>query len=101
MSDRFENAYVDEKIVLTFDFQDELGAGEALEGTPTVGVSVLQGTDPVPENLLNGLPGIVESAVLVPVDPTAAAVDYRIKVLVATSNPQKVLACIGRLYVEA
>ena len=55
----------------------------------------------MPENLLNGLPGIVESAVLVPVDPTAAAVDYRIKVLVATSNPQKVLACIGRLYVEA
>lgn len=100
MRDRFENAFVDEKIILTFDFLDELATGETLAGTPTVTVSVIEGVDAAPAELLNGAAAIVGAAVLVPVDPTVSGVDYRIKVLVSTSNPQKVLACVGRLYVE-
>lgn len=100
MLDRFENAYAQEKLVLAFQYGDELEAGETLTGTPAAAVTVLQGTDPAPDTLLNGAPLIVGSDVLVPIDPTVSDVDYRIKVVVPTSNPQKVLACVGRLYVE-
>lgn len=100
MPDRFENAYTQEKLVLAFEYGAELDAGETLTGAPTAAVNVLQGTDSAPADLLNGPPIIVGSDVLVPIDPTVADVDYRIKVVVPTSNPQKVLACVGRLYVE-
>ncbi len=99
-TDRFPNLFIGEKKVLTFDFADELPSGVSLTGTPTVAVVVTSGTDAAPAELFNGAPGIVGDAVLVPVDPTVEAVEYRLKVLVATTDAQLVLACVGYLYIE-
>jgi hypothetical protein len=99
MSDRFPNLLVGEKRVLAFRFTDELDAGETLQGTPTVSVSVLSGTDATPAAIVSGAPGVSSPDVLVTVAPAVAAVEYRIEVLIATSNTNKVLACVGQLYV--
>jgi len=101
MDQRFSNAYIGEKVVLTFDYSAELEAGETLVGTPSVDVKVTLGSDPAPGDVTNGAPGIVGSAVLLPIDPTVGGVEYRFKMLAPTSNPLKLLACVGKLYVEA
>lgn len=100
MEERFSNAYVGEKLILTFDYTDELAVGESLAGTPTVDVKVTLGTDATPTAVLNGTPTIVGSAVLLPIDPATADVEYRFKMLTQTTNANKLLACVGKLYVE-
>lgn len=98
--DRFENKLAAEKLVLAFEFGAELDAGESLSGTPTVAVTVIYGVDASPEAILNGSPAIVGSDVLLPVKAGVAGVDYRILVTSETTNPNKLLARVGRLYVE-
>lgn len=100
-SDRFRNAVVGEKLILAFDFADDLPDGAELSTVDSASVKVLSGTDDTPASLLNGSPQIIPPAhVLVPVDPTVGGVDYRIKVLADTSTALRRLACVGRLYVE-
>lgn len=100
-SDRFRNAVVGEKLILAFDFADDLPDGAELSTVDSASVKVLSGTDDTPASLLNGIPQIIPPAhVLVPVDPTVGGVDYRIKVLADTSTALRRLACVGRLYVE-
>lgn len=92
---------VGEKLILAFDFADDLPDGAELSTVDSASVKVLSGTDDTPASLLNGSPQIIPPAhVLVPVDPTVGGVDYRIKVLADTSTALRRLACVGRLYVE-
>jgi len=100
-TDRFPNLFIGEKKVLAFDFSYDLRGGATLTGTPVVEITVLSGTDGVPADLANGAAVIVGEYVLLPVDPLLEDVDYRIKVLVDTSNAQLRPARIGRLYVES
>ena len=98
--DRFPNKLADEKLILAFEYGEELDSGETLTGTPTVSVAVRSGTDATPEALLNGTPAIVGSDVLLPVKGGIVGVDYQIEVVCPTSNSNKVLARIGKLYIE-
>lgn len=98
--DRFENKLAPEKLVLAFAFGEELDAGESLTAVQSAVVTVLSGTDATPSDLLNGSAAIVGTDVLVPVKAGVGGVDYRLRIVVATSNASKVLARDGRLYVE-
>lgn len=82
-----------EKVVLTFDFSDGLAVGETLTGTPTVTVAMALGSDATPAALLNGAAALdgSEKMVLVPVQAGIDRCEYLIKVVVATSNAQKIL----------
>lgn len=99
--DRFGNKNDAEKLVLAFEFGAELDTGESLTGTPTVTITVLTGTDAAPNDVKNGDPAIVGTDVLLPVKGGIVGVDYQIEVVCATSNSNKVLARIGKLYIEA
>ncbi len=102
-----------EKAVLTFDFSSELAAGETLTGTPTVSVSLEEGADPNPSDLLNG-DGAINSATITRVNGTTIAIAsafqqpvkagvsgcvYGIEVICETTNSNKVLAFTGLLRV--
>lgn len=96
-----------EAIPLAFDFSAELATGELLSGTPTVTVtaSLSQngGTlDPTPDNILNGPGGLdtTRTKVVQPVWQGMDLNDYEVKVLVNTTNANKVLATAGILPVR-
>lgn len=99
MIKRFDDIYVGEKAVLTFDFSSELDAGETLTGAITVSVSLARGTDATPANILNGAAAFdaTSKMVLQGVQVANASCEYRIKVLAPTTNPKKVLARVGLL----
>ena len=44
----------DEKVLLTFDFTNELAADEVLTGTPVVKYATVEGTDASPGDIANG-----------------------------------------------
>lgn len=91
------------KNVLTFDFSLGLAAGETLTGTPTVTVETLFGTDAAPAALLNGSAVLSTDAlsVLVPVKAGVDGVQYKITVVVGTSNTLKTLAMTAALAVRS
>lgn len=99
--DRFRNAHVGERLILAFDYSDDIPSGQQITSVVSVSVTVLEGTDPAQDALRNGAAVVVsESLVLVPVKADVADVDYRVSVLVDTTTALRRLACAGRLYVE-
>lgn len=98
--DRFGNKRVSEKLVLAFEFLDELATGEALVAVSSTTVKVLDGADATPEQIINGVATIVGADVLLPVKGGVAGCDYQIEVVATTSNVNKTMARVGRLYVE-
>jgi hypothetical protein len=77
-----------EKAVLTFNMAPGLFGGNTLFGTPSVTVSVYQGTDPNPSALLNGAPGLDASStmILIPVQGGLPTVQYLFEVECATQQ---------------
>lgn len=88
-----------EQVVVTFDFTDALDAGETLSGTIATSVITVLGIDVSPASILNGVAAydITSKKVIQPVKAGLADHDYAIKVICATSNPQKVLALVAHL----
>jgi hypothetical protein len=84
---------------LTFNFAPDLAAGETLTGTPSITVTVLQGTDPSPQAILNG-PAAFDQTLTMVIQPSIGGlngVDYQLIMTVPTTNPAKVLTLRGRL----
>lgn len=88
-----------EAVVLTFDFTNDLAAGETLTGAITTQVTVYFGTDASPSALLNGAASYAggNTKVQVPVHAGLEGVHYQVKVICATTNPLKTLAMVGVL----
>lgn len=88
-----------EAVVVTFDFTDALDTGETLTGAITTTVTTALGVDASPSAVLNGSAtyGAGNKTVLVPVKGGLADHDYAIKVVVATTNAQKILALVAHL----
>lgn len=102
MTKRFDSKDPAEKVVLTFDFSDELAAGETLSGPITVSVSVAFGTDPMPGDIINGSAAYDgdQLTVMQPVHGGVNGCDYYIKAVAGTTNPNKTLARAGILPVR-
>lgn len=92
-----------EKVVLTFDFTNALNAGETLNGSATVSVSVRTGNDTNPAAILNGAPSADQTGklLLVPVQGGNDSTDYLITVIAQTSNSFKAPGISGLLSVRA
>lgn len=88
-----EEKYADEKRVLSFDFTDDLDAGETISGVVVVSVSVARGNDAAPNAILNGVSAIdaTSKIVLQGVQGGIKGAEYLIKVIAPTNNPKKVL----------
>ena len=88
-----------EQVVITFDFEAALGAGETLSGTIATSVTTVLGSDTTPTAILNGVATYDSTSmrVLLPVKGGLPDHDYAIKVVCATSNAQKVLALVAHL----
>ena len=88
-----------EAVVLTFDFAPALEAGETLAGTIATSVTAALGADATPQRVLNGgaVFGAGNTSVLVPVKGGLVDHDYAVKIVVATTNPAKVLALVAHL----
>lgn len=99
MTQVLETKDVEEDVVITFDFSNELATGETLSGTPVVTVSVVKGADASPSAILNGSAVMSSDAkkVLQPVVDGAEGVEYQLKCVCSTSNVNKKLARIGIL----
>lgn len=98
--DRFGNKRTSEKLVLAFEFSDELATGETLAAVSSTTVTVLAGDDASPAQILNGVPAIVGSDVLVAVKGGVVGCDYQIETVATTTNANKTLARVGKLYIE-
>lgn len=104
---RFPEKDPAEAVPLAFNFTSDLLTSELLSGTPTVTVTaeVSQdgGTlDPTPANILNG-PATLDSTRKLVVQPVLGGVnlnDYEVKVVIGTTNAQKILAFAGILPVR-
>lgn len=83
-----------EKVVLTFDFSPGLAAGETLQGAIAVTVEASLLLDATPAAILNGaaLFDATNTKIYQPVHGGLTDANYLVKVVVATSNPQKTLA---------
>lgn len=91
IADRFGVVDPTELNTLTYIFDAGLDTGEVIL-VPTVLVTVVSGTDPTPQNIVNGTPQISSNSVLVSFTGQLPNVDYDVKVTVTTSNPKKILA---------
>lgn len=93
-----------EKIPVAFDFGPDLAAGETLQGTPTIAITVAPRSvarDASPSAVQNGAAAIDGTSTMVVV-PTQAGVNgclYRISVLAPTTNSEKVLELVGYMLV--
>lgn len=94
----YDDMMVEEKIVLTFPFSDELPTGVTLSGTPTVTTTVVAGVDATPSAFVSSSQ-ISGSDVLVAVDGQVASVTYELRVTCPTTNASLVLGRIGRIEV--
>ncbi len=99
MTDYFDSKDPTEKIVLTFDMTLGLATGETLTGAPVVSIFTASGTDPTPTAVLTGANALdaTSKKVLVGVQAGVLGCAYDVKVVVSTSNAQKVLALSGIL----
>ena len=92
-----------ESVLLTFNLGPDLATGETLVGTPSINVSVVQGTDASPSGILAGLAGFDStlSQVIVPVAYGISGTFYEVTVTCTTSNAQKTLTLSGVLPVRS
>ena len=95
--------YVEERVVVTFIYTDELEVGETLTGiVGSPDIQVIHGEDSSPSDLLNGTPLVDNedgNVVFVPIKGHLAGVGYIIKVTCNTTNSQKRLTRVGKIYV--
>jgi len=86
-----------ESVMLTFNFAPDLPTGTQLFGTPSVNVSVIQGSDPSPASILNGRAGFdsTQTQVVVPVFGGVSGTFYEVQVSCATNNSNLVLSLAG------
>lgn len=91
-----------ESVVVTFDYSLALDTDEQLASVESITVTTSMGTDPDPQSILQGTSLITVSglAVQLPVTGGLDGVNYNIKVIAQTSNPQKVLALTAILPVR-
>ena len=91
-----------ESVLLTFNFGPDLPSGTILFGTPAVSVSVIQGTDPSPAAILNGVAGFdsTTTQVVVPVTGGVSGTFYEVAVTCATNNGNLTLTLAGVLPVS-
>jgi len=90
----FQKLGPDEAVVLTFNYADELVAGEQLEGVIDVEVTVTSGVDAgAPNSVLNGVAAYNtgQTQVLQPVKGAVSGCVYYFKVTAPTTNPKKTL----------
>ncbi len=103
----FDRMVAGEKNTLTFNMSAGLLSGNLLTGTPTVAVSVYEGTDSNPSGILNGSAALdsTSTLVLVPVAPTSVTatlpIQYVITVTCATVQAAVVLILKGILTVDS
>jgi hypothetical protein len=98
----FETKGTGEKWPLVFDFSQDLQGGELLSGVPVVTVTVRNGTDPSPQNILASGTMIdgTSTKVIVPVQAGVANTDYDVLVRCPTTNTYKTLELNGILPVR-
>ena len=103
MPSYFDTKDPSESIPLTFDLSSNLAAGETLTSVPTVTVTLVAGTDPSPSAILTGVNSLdaTLTKAIVGVHAGITGCAYEVKVVVSTSNAQKVLALSGILPVLA
>lgn len=91
-----------ESVVVTFDYALALDTDEQLASVESITVTTSMGTDPNPQSILQGTSLITVSglSVQLPVTGGIDGVNYNIKVIAQTSNPQKVLALTAILPVR-
>lgn len=103
-TDRFEAKDPAEQLVLAFDYEPALDAGEELAAPFSLRIFVDRGgPDPNSNFLLNGAAEIdadSKTALLVPVKGGVHMTDYRIFTECATTNPSKYLVVAGILPVR-
>lgn len=99
---RFATKNPVEKLKLAFDFSNDLPTGVQLSGTPTVSIEVENGTETSPSLTLNGAATLdaTLTMVVVPVQAGAAQTDYRVSVIVGTTDSQILLELDGTLPVR-
>lgn len=92
-----------ESLDLTFDFSTNLPAAVSLNGTISVAVTVLEGTDASPSAILNGSPAVDSTGtrVIVPVIGGLSGVLYEIKVTAASTISTIILVLAGALPVRS
>jgi len=78
-----------EIVTLTFDFAGDLVAGETLTGTPVIAISVDDGADATPGNVLNGAAQLTAGEVLQSVTGGVNYAAYLITALADTSAGRK------------
>lgn len=86
-----------EKLVLTYDFTNELAADEFLTGEVTVSITLLRGVDANPGAMRNGEPQVETKRVLLPIKGGLNNCIYQVEVVAVTNNPRKVLALAAEL----
>lgn len=97
---RFDDMYLEEGVVVTVPFGDELPTGVTLSGTPSVVVSVVGGVaDPTPSALIVDKQ-ISGSNVLVALDGSVAGVQYEFRVTCSTTNANLRPTRCCRIYVK-
>lgn len=97
---RYDDMYLEEGVVVTVPFGDELPTGVTLSGTPAVVVSVVGGaSDPTPSALIVDKQ-ISGSNVLVALDGSVAGVQYEFRVTCSTTNANLRPTRCCRIYVK-
>jgi|SRR5580692_6750718 hypothetical protein len=91
-----------ESVDLTFNMASNLPTGVTLNGTISVAVTVIEGTDPSPSAILNGSPGLDSTSTMViqPVTAGVSGVLYEVKVTAATTINTIILVLAGALPVR-
>lgn len=93
----FPNKAPAEKLVLTYDFTNELAADEFLTGEVNVNITLLRGVDANPAAMRNGEPQVENKRVLLPIKGGLNNCIYQVEVVAVTNNPLKVLALAAEL----
>ena len=91
-----------EEIVMTFDFTPALEDDETIHRVEQISVEVSAGIDPAPQKILTKFPVVSKDgkAVLQPIIGGLDQVNYNVKCVAQTSNPEKTLAVTGILPVR-
>ncbi len=99
----FDTIAPGEKNVLTFNMAAGLPTGVTLTGTPTVTVTVKEGTDASPSGILNGVAALdgTSTLVRVPVAPTVDGVQYLVRASCATTQSTILLSLAATLPVSS
>lgn len=91
-----------ENVVVTFDFTPALFGSETCVRVESITVEVVGGVDPNPQAIINGEAKITPDGLYVqlPVQGGLDNVNYNIKCLCQTSNPDKLINISGILPVR-